>query len=333
MNSLKSGLPAPPGVLLVNLGSPARPTAAAVQEFLEQFLSDPLVVDWPAWLWSPLRRKLVLPRRSAPVARLYEQIWTEHGSPLVAHTKLQSLLLQRELGSAYRVEWGMRYGEPSIESGLSRLVDHGCASVVLLPLFPQSSRTTTGTVMLEATRAAARLERPPRLTPVDAFATHPGFVQAWAERIEAARGRIQASEPQIVLSFHGLPERYVRAGDPYRDHCEASAKAIAHALRLRPGSWSMAYQSKFGPGRWLGPATLDLVTGLARRKLPVVVAAPAFVSDCLETLEELDVQLRQSFRAAGGGEFQLAACLNASPTWIRALAELVRELPPAAAAR
>ncbi len=334
MKGLKESIQqAPVGVLLVNLGSPAEPTPSAVEAFLEEFLSDPLVVDWPRWLWQPIRRTFILPRRSKTVAHLYAEIWTSGGSPITAYTARQAKMLSGVLGLPWRVQWAMRYGQPSIALGLEDLVRKGCERIVVLPLFPQSSRTTTGTVLLEATSAAARMNPVPQLLPVNAYPAHPAFVMAWVERIQETLARANSPAPHVVFSFHGLPERYIRRGDPYRDHCEATAKAIGQGLHLRPGGWTMAYQSKFGPERWLGPSTVDVVARLARTQPSLVVAAPAFVSDCLETLEELGARLRQTFVANGGQEFLLVPCLNDFPTWIAALAELVLEASPPKAVR
>jgi ferrochelatase len=324
MESLKSSTEPRQGVLLVNLGSPREPTSVAVREFLEEFLSDPLVVDLPRWLWTPVRRWIVLPRRCPKVAALYREIWTDEGSPLPANTSRQAQLLARELGPAWRVAWAMRYGKPSIEGGLEALVRAGCREVVVLPLFPQNSRTTTGTVLSAASSACARMTQPPKLVSVESYATHPLLVRGWSERIRALLPEPEQRQPHVVLSFHGLPERYVLRGDPYRGDCEQSARAIAKELGLKPTAWTMAFQSKFGPGRWLGPATREVALELARRGERVLVASPAFVSDCLETLEELGQALRQEVERQGG-RLDVVPCLNDHPAFIAALADLARQ--------
>jgi len=313
---------APRGVLLVNLGSPAEPTPAAVRAFLDEFLGDPQVVDLSPPLWWAIRKGIVLPRRSGPVSELYASIWTPEGSPLIANGRRLERALGPTLGDGWRVALGMRYGEPSLSGGLAELAAAGCREVLAVPLFPQASGTTTGTIET-ALRRLARASAGPRVRLMPAYPDHPAFVRALAVslREQLAEGPVD----HTLFSLHGLPERYVRAGDPYREHCERTARSLARELELADEAWTLSYQSKFGPGAWLGPSSESIVPALAARAPRVLVAMPGFAADCLETLEEVGVRLAESFRAAGGRELRVAPCLNDHPAWVEALAAMVRE--------
>jgi len=310
----------PIGVLYVNLGSPAAPTPAALRAFLDEFLGDPMVVDLNRALWFVIRRLFVLPLRAPRSAALYRRIWTADGSPLIVFSRRFADGLARELGPRYRVELAMRYGSPSIAAGLEALVRAGCARVILFTAFPQQSRATTGTVEREVEAVLARLVPRPELVRVPPYFDDAGYVAAFAARAQAA-GRGVAHH---VFSFHGLPVSLIEAGDPYRDHCEATARALAHALALAPEAWTLGYQSRFGRERWLEPDITTFVPALVAAKRKVLVCAPSFTADCLETLEELGLRLREAVHERGDGELVLAPCLNDDPAWVRAAAELVR---------
>lgn len=312
----------PRGVLLVNLGSPDEPTPAAVRAFLDEFLGDPRVVDLNPALWWAVRRFLILPRRSIPVARLYESIWTPEGSPLTANSRRLARALGERLGPGWKVVLGMRYGSPSLAGALEDLRRAGCREVLAVPLFPQASGTTTGTIegaLADLSRAPGALS----LRVMPAYPDHPAFVRALGVSL---RESFEAGPvDHTVFSLHGLPVRYVRAGDPYQGHCERTARALARELDLAEGSWTLSYQSKFGPGAWLSPASEVVVPALAERGRRVLVVTPGFAADCLETLEEIGVRLAESYREAGGGELRVAPCLNDHPAWVVALDEMLRE--------
>ena len=307
-------------VLLVNLGTPDAPTAPAVRRYLAEFLSDPRVVGLPRWLWLPLLHLVVLPRRAARVARKYASIWLPGGSPLAVHTRgLAEAVAARMPG--VRVAHAMRYGTPAMAPALAELRAAGCRRVLVLPLYPQYSTTTTESVADILAQAPGDDVRMLRDYHIDArwIAAVAGSIRAhWAER---GRGE------HLLLSFHGLPQRVVDAGDPYARQCEASARAIAEALGLAPAEWTLAYQSRFGAGKWLQPATVDTLEALAARGVRRVdVACPGFAADCLETLEEIAMLLAEGF-AARGGELRAIACLNASPAHADAIAAIAaREL-------
>ncbi|MSR62235.1 MAG: ferrochelatase [Planctomycetes bacterium] len=310
----------PLGVLYVNLGSPAAPTPAALRVFLDEFLGDPLVVDLNRALWFVIRRLIVLPLRAPKSAALYRNIWTPEGSPLIVYSRRFAAGLAQELGPRYRVELAMRYGSPSIAAGLAALVRAGCTRVLLFTAFPQQSRATTGTVEREVERVLAELMPRPELVRVPPYFDDAGYVAALAAGVRAAG----ADVGHHVFSFHGLPVSLIEAGDPYRDHCEATAKALARALGLARDAWTLGYQSRFGRERWLEPDVTTFVPQLAAAKKRVLLCAPSFTADCLETLEELGLRLAEQVHAEGGGQLVLAACLNDDPAWVRAAAELVR---------
>ena len=322
--------PARRGVLLVNLGTPDAPTPAAVTRYLREFLSDPKVVDLPRWLWAFVLNVIVIPRRRRRVAEAYQLIWGEGGSPLLTNTRAAAYALAERLGDV-PVEVGMRYGSPSLTSGLARLRERGVDEVIAVPLFPQASDTTTGTVQLALAQAAARRPDAPALSIVPAFPDDEAYIAAVAARVREARGA--RAVDCHVLSFHGLPERYVRSGDPYLEHCQRTARALAAHLELAEGSWEMAFQSRFGDEPWLQPYLDGVLTRLATEgKRRVLVALPGFAADCLETLEEVGVGLARSFREAGGEELIVVPALNDHPAWIDALEALTRRgaQPPTA---
>jgi len=311
----------PVGVLAVNLGSPAAPTAEALRDYLREFLSDRRVVTLPPLLWQPILSGLVLPRRAPRSAELYRRVWTAEGSPLVAIGTRQAAALQARLGAGWVVRLAMRYGRPGLAEGLDALLAAGCTSIVLLPLFPQHAEATSGSVRAAVRADLARRAPGVRLLDVDSFPVDPLYVQAVAERCRAAAaGRgIQ----HHVFSFHGLPVRQARR-DRYAAECEATARALAAALALPDEGWSLVWQSRFGPVAWLQPYADVAVPALAARFPRLLVACPGFLADCLETLDEIGHVLAQRFRAAGGEELVLAPCANDHPRLIDALAGLAQ---------
>lgn len=313
-------MPMTDAVLLVNLGTPDAPTAPAVRRYLAEFLADRRVVGLPRWLWLPLLRLVVLPRRAPRVARKYASIWLPGGSPLAVHTRALAEAVAGRMPGV-RVAHAMRYGTPALGDALAALRADGCRRVLVLPLYPQYSTTTTESVADVLARAPGPDVRMLRDYHLDAR-----WVAAVADAIRAhwqARGRGE----HLVLSFHGIPQRIVDDGDPYANQCEASARAIAAALGLDDGDWTLAYQSRFGADRWLQPATADTLDALAARGVRRVdVACPGFAADCLETLEEIAMMLAEAF-AARGGELRAIPCLNAAPAHADAIAAIAaREL-------
>jgi ferrochelatase len=286
-----------------------------VRAFLAEFLADPRVVTLPRWLWLPILHGLVLTTRPRKTAAKYAQIWTAEGSPLAVHTRKQAEFLQKS-NPDLKVEFAMRYGSPGISEGLGRLEQ--CSEITVVPLYPQFARSTTESV---------RDRLPPEARMVESFHDHPAYVAALAAGVErhwSARGKGE----KLVMSFHGLPRRAIEQGDPYRDQCLVTAKLLAGRLRIAPGDYFVTFQSRFGAGEWLMPYTAPMLAWLARkgaRKLDVVF--PGFVSDCLETLEEIGIAARADFTAAGGIELSLVPCLNEGDEWIRALGEISQRAP------
>lgn len=306
-----------PALLLVNLGTPSAPTAQAVTTYLDEFLSDRRVVQLPRWLWQPLLRKLILPRRSPTVAYKYADIWLPGGSPLAVHTEQLAHAVQQRLPQ-WRVMHAMRYGAPSLAHVMAQMRRDGVQSLRVLPLYPQYSTTTTASV---ADAVALHAHGMP-VQMLHDYHADAGWVQAIAASIRAhwaAHGRAE----KLVLSFHGIPQRLVNQGDPYAAHCEGSATAIAGALGLPRTELLLTYQSRFGRERWLQPYTLPTLEALARNGVKNVdVVCPGFAVDCLETLEEISMQNAGAFGAAGGQALRYIPCLNASAAHADALAAL-----------
>ncbi len=316
-------------LVVVNLGTPDAATPTAVRRYLAEFLHDHRVVDMTRWLWCPLLHFVILPLRARPVAAKYASIWVDGpngGSPLAVHTRRLARALQSEL-PAMRVVDAMRYGQPSLADTLDRLRSEGVRRFVVLPLYPQYSTSTTASVAdaLDAFRTRAP---DCDLRMVEDYHLDPGWVDAVAASIRAHRGR-HGDGDHLLMSFHGLPQRFVDRGDPYQAQCEASARAIAGALGLADDAWTLAYQSRFGREQWLSPSTEDTLKALAARGLKQVdVVAPGFAVDCIETLEEIAMMLAEGF-AAQGGRLRYIPCLNDSPAHARALAARVRAPAPA----
>ncbi len=308
-------------LLLVNLGTPDAPTPAAVRRYLLEFLSDPRVVALPRWLWQPLLRGVILPLRSRKVARKYAQIWMEGGSPLAVHTRALASAVQQRL-PAVRVLHAMRYGSPSLDQAFAELRSAQVKRVLVLPLYPQYSTTTTATV---ADQVARIRSMPTRL--VDDYHVDPGWVAAVAASIRAHWDQ-QGRGERLLFSFHGLPQRVVDAGDPYATQCEAGAAAIARALGIGARDYVLSYQSRFGSERWLLPSTANTVSALAAQGVRRIdVVCPGFAVDCLETLEEIAQENAMLFRERGGEALRYIPCLNAGGAHADALAALaLREL-------
>jgi ferrochelatase len=313
------------GVLVVNLGTPQAPTAAAVRRYLGEFLADRRVVQLSRLLWWPLLHGLILPLRSPRVAKKYAQVWMAGGSPLAVYTQRLALAIGERLPGA-RVAHAMRYGGPDIAGEVRALQALGCARVLVLPLYPQYSTTTTASVA-DVLEGIAKDAAAPRLRMVDQYATDAGVIAALAGSVRAhwhAHGRGE----RLLLSFHGIPQRLVDNGDPYSAQCHATAAALAQALGMGHGEWLVTFQSRFGREQWLQPATDATLRALAGAGVGRVdVACPGFPVDCLETLEEIALQNAETFRAAGGGALSYIPCLNDAPAHADALAALAqREL-------
>jgi ferrochelatase len=338
------------GVLLINLGTPAAPTAAAVRSYLAEFLSDPRVVELPRAVWKPILHGVVLRVRPAKSAQRYATIWTRDGSPLLVHSLRQRTLLNGYLGQRLKelglpsdhaqVEVGMRYGAPSIADALAKLMDGGCDRVLVLPLYPQYAASTTASALDSVFAVLASMRRVPALRVVDAYHDVPGYIGALAQNINEYW--IKNGRPnKLLLSFHGLPRRSLDLGDPYHCQCHKTGRLLAQELGLTPPQYAVTFQSRFGRAEWLKPYTTTTLFALAKAGVGRVdVACPGFTSDCLETLEEIAQEAKATYLSAGGGEFHYIPCLNERPAWLAALADLALQnlqgwldAPPDAAER
>jgi ferrochelatase len=325
--------PAPPGdgaarggVLIVNLGTPVAPTTSAVRRYLAEFLADPRVVEIPRALWLPILYGVILPLRPASSARKYAEVWTDEGSPLAVHTQRQAALLAGAFaGGGPAVEYAMRYGAPAIAGALDRLRARGCERILVVPLYPQYAASTTASVVDALCAWLASVRNVPELRFVKQFHDHPAYLAALATGIREHWERHGRGD-RLVMSFHGLPRSAVLRGDPYERHCRTTARLLGEALGLDETHYSVTFQSRFGRAEWLQPYTEPTLVALAREGVRRVdVACPGFVSDCLETLEEIGIGARRSFVANGGQELRLVPCLNESPEWIAALARICGE--------
>ena len=334
------------GVLLLNIGTPDSPQVRDVRRYLREFLSDPLVLDMPAPLRFALLNLVILPFRPRRSAQAYAKIWRSDGSPLLAHGRELRSALAHELGESYVVELGMRYGSPSIADALARLRTADVVRILVLPLFPQYSRAATGSSLR---RVEEELDRHPETPPVEVlppFYAEPRFVRAWHE---VARKELDGFRPDFVLlSYHGLPERQVKQTDSsgahclasdgccdaivaanrdcYRAQCFATSRALASELDLEPGHFASSFQSRLGGTPWIRPYTdkeLPRLAAAGHRRLAVL--CPAFVADCLETLEEIGIRAREQWLALGGEDLRLVPSLNASTPWVDTLCQWVRE--------
>lgn len=305
-------------LVAVNLGTPEAPTAPAVRRYLAEFLGDPRVVSIPPLLWKPLLYGLILPLRGPRSAANYAKVWMDEGSPLLVHTRRLAAALQERLPD-WRVLPAMRYGTPALRSTLRELRAAGVRRLVVLPLYPQYSTTTTASVADVVAEETQGMD----VTLIEDYSTDPGWVAAVAASIRRYREQ-HGSGGHLLFSFHGLPQRVADAGDPYPERCRRSAEAVAEALGLEPSQWSLAYQSRFGRERWLEPSTvqsLDRLAAAGERRVDVV--CPGFAVDCLETLEEVALGLAEHFHAKGG-RLAYIPCLNDAPAHAEALARLAR---------
>lgn len=322
------GTVAKTAIVLVNLGTPDAPTAAAVRPYLKQFLSDPRVVEIPRALWWLILHGVILPFRSGKSAEKYASIWTAEGSPLRVHTEKQALLLRGYLGARghdVQVAYAMRYGNPALPDVLGKLKADGCERILILPAYPQYSATTTASTCDAVFSHYARVRNMPELRIVKHYHDHDGYIHALKESV-LAYWEMHGRPDKLVMSFHGVPKRTLLLGDPYHCECQKTARLLARQLGLSQEQYIVAFQSRLGKAEWLQPYTAPTLQNLAKSGIRRVdVMCPGFVGDCLETLEEIDMEGRRDFLTAGGKEFHYIPCLNESPAWIGALAEIAEQ--------
>jgi ferrochelatase len=319
-------VPAPKiGVLLVNLGTPNAPEPGAVRLYLKEFLSDPRVIEIPSLVWQPILRGIILRTRPRKSARAYRQVWTEQGSPLAAITARQAKALAGAFGEGVIVDHAMRYGKPAIAERIEALKAAGCERLLIAPLYPQYCAATTATANDEAFAHLRRMRWQPAVRTLPPYHDDSAYIGALKALVEEGLASLDFEPQALLASFHGMPERTLRLGDPYHCHCRKTARLLGEALGRE---LLVAFQSRFGRAKWLEPATdseLKAMPGRGIRRIAIV--APGFASDCLETLEELAIRGRETFLAAGGTHFAYLTCLNDSALGLEMLRSiLAREL-------
>jgi ferrochelatase len=310
------------GVLLINLGTPDAPEPKAVRRYLAEFLSDRRVIEIPPIAWRPILYGIILRTRPKKSAHAYQQVWTEHGSPLAAITRRKAAALQERLGDAAVVRHAMRYGNPSIAAELQRMKAEGCERILLAPLYPQYCAATTATANDRAFEMLAGMRWQPAVRTLPPYYDDPAYIGALRANLERQLAALDFQPERLLLSFHGMPQRTLALGDPYHCHCQKTARLLAEQLSLPV---DVAFQSRFGRAKWLEPATDFVLAAFPGKGVKrIAVAAPGFSADCLETLEELGIRGRETFLAAGGEQFALLECLNDSGEGMELLDTLVR---------
>ena len=323
--TIPHGQPARTAIVYCNLGTPDEPSAPALRRYLAEFLADRRVVEIPRLVWWPILHGIILRTRPRKSAAKYASIWLPEGSPLKVWTERQATLLRGYLGERghqVTVRCAMRYGNPSIASVLDELKAQGVTRVLVLPAYPQYSGTTTASVIDAVTAWSEAVRSLPELRFVNRYHDDPGYIKALARTIRA-HWAAHGQGDHLVMSFHGVPERTLHLGDPYHCECRKTARLLAEQLGLAPERFTVTFQSRFGKAKWLEPYTEPTLVAMAKKGLKNVdVVCPGFTSDCLETLEEINMEVREAFLHAGGQAFHYIPCVNDSPEWIRALADL-----------
>ena len=319
------------GVLIANLGTPDATDYWSMRRYLSQFLSDRRVIDYSPWIWQPLLQLVILSKRPFSSGDAYKSIWNNEDdeSPLLTILKKQTLKLQIKMfeifGESVVVDFCMRYGNPSTESKIKKLKSEGCERILFFPLYPQYAAPTSATANDQAFRTLMDMNWQPAIRTVPAYYENQYFISSLANSIKEAYDRENITPDHLVVSYHGVPERYLLAGDPYHCQCQKTTRLLASELGWEKKHFTTAFQSKFGPEKWVGPATVDYVAELVKTGIKnIAVVAPAFSADCVETLEEINIQGKESFTKSGGINFDLIPCLNDSGPHINLLESLVK---------
>ncbi|MAY86237.1 MAG: ferrochelatase [Pseudooceanicola sp.] len=321
------------GVLIANLGTPDGYDYWSMRRYLNEFLSDRRVIDYAPWKWQPLLQAIILTKRPFTSGAAYKSIWNEEAgeSPLMTITKKQcaalTALLADRYGGAVMVDFCMRYGNPSTRSKVDAMVAAGCTKILFFPLYPQYAGATSATANDEFFRALTKQVYQPAARTVPAYFDHPSYVEALAQSVERAYAGIENRPDLLIASYHGMPQRYLMNGDPYHCQCQKTTRLLRERLGWPETEIRTTFQSVFGPEEWLKPYTVKEVARLAQEegKTRIAVIAPAFSADCIETLEEINEEIRESFEHAGGKEFTYIPCLNDEAAHIAALAEVIGE--------
>lgn len=305
------------GILIANLGTPDGTDYWSMRRYLNEFLSDKRVIEWPSALWQPILQLIVLTKRPFSSGEAYRGIWNEEldESPLLTITRNQATKLARRMeaqfGDAVMVDFCMRYGNPSTESVIRRMKEAGCERIVFFPLYPQYAAATTATANDQAFRTLMKLRWQPAFRTVPAYHDHPAYIRALAQSVEEAYAGFEERPTALVASYHGLPQSYFKKGDPYHCHCQKTSRLMTEALGWERGDVHTTFQSRFGPEEWLQPYTVEYVAKLAEEgHKRIAIMAPGFSSDCVETLEEINEEIKEAFEEAGGEHFHYIPCLN-----------------------
>ena len=320
------------GILITNLGTPDNTDYWSMRRYLSEFLSDQRVIDYPKWLWQPLLQLVILSKRPFSSGEAYKSIWNkkENESPLLTTTKLQlkkiSNYFKKKHGSKVILDFCMRYGNPSTEKAIKNLQSLGCEKIIFFPLYPQYAGPTTATANDQAFRALMKMKWQPAFRTVPAYFDNNLYLDSLANSIKEAYTKAKLKPQHLVVSYHGVPERYLMAGDPYHCQCQKTTRLLAERLKWDKSHFTTTFQSKFGPEKWVGPSTVDFVAELANKgKVNIAVVAPAFSSDCVETLEEINEEIAESFSEAGGKDFLYIPCLNDRDDHIKALTNILEK--------
>ena len=310
------------GVLICNLGTPETYKTKDVRRFLRQFLSDGRVIEIPKIIWWFILNGIILTLRPSKSAKLYKSVWTKEGSPLLVLSKKLTEKLKKSVGDSCEVELAMRYGNPSMESALMSLKNKNCRKLIVIPMFPQYSGTTTGSIFDEVARVLSKWRWVPSLSFVNSYHDHPEYINALANSLS---NHIKNNSPQkIIFTYHGIPKRNFDLGDPYQCYCQKTTRLVAEKLNLEDDTYITTFQSRFGPAEWLKPYTSDTMGELPLQEVKnVLVVAPAFSVDCLETIEEIDQENKEIFLKAGGEKFTYAPCLNDSSGQVNLLKAII----------
>ncbi len=318
------------GVLMVNLGTPDATDYWSMRRYLGEFLSDRRVIDYPAWLWQPLLQLVILTKRPFSSGEAYRGIWNNDldESPLLTITRSQTDKVRATLTAAHGdkvvVDFAMRYGNPSTESVIRRLKEQGCERIVFFPLYPQYSAPTTATANDAAFRALMKMNWQPAIRTVPHYADHPLYIDALAKSVERVYAGLDARPDALVTSYHGLPMRYLTEGDPYHCLCCKTTRLMRERLGFPRDEVVVTFQSRFGPEEWLQPYTVEEVARLAKAgRRHIAIMAPAFSADCVETLEEINEEIKDSFMEAGGERFTYIPCLNDDAAHVRMMAAII----------
>jgi len=327
-NNHQHGTPSQTGILLINLGTPEAPTPEALRPYLKEFLSNPRVIELPRLIWWPILYGFILPFRPKQSAEKYAQIWMPEGSPLKVYTEHQTNLLAQSLKTDIHpelvVEYAMNIGNPSVSSVLEKMTSAGCDRILVIPLFPQYAASSTAAAMDAVFAALIKMRNMPAIRTVKQYHDHPGYIAALAQNIRDYWN--QNGQPdKLIISFHGIPRKNLEKGDPYFCFCQKTGRLLAEALNLDENQYQTCFQSRFGRAKWLQPYTAETLEQLGKAQTSRVdIVCPGFVSDCLETLEEIAIEGKKIFTEAGGKAFHYIPCLNEREDWIAALSDIVK---------